>query len=86
MCFQEYTLRRSSVLVLIPLKICVALLCIDAIRDRHEVIMEEVEPMAFVILQRRNPTAVRHRCAQRCDSENEHSAVTAMVRIVMLQR
>ena len=21
----------------------------------------------------RNPTAVRHRCAQRCDSENEHS-------------
>ena len=48
--------------------------------------MEEVEPMAFVILQRRNPTAVRHRCAQRCDNENEHSAVTAMVRIVMLQR
>ena len=33
----------------------------------------------------RNPTAVRHRCAQRCDSENDHSAVTAMVRIVMLQ-
>ena len=37
-------------------------------------------------LHRRNPTAVRHRCAQRCDSENEHSAVTVMVRIVMLQR
>ena len=45
-------------------------------------------------LHRRNPTVVRHRCAQRCDSENEqstdseneHSTVTAMVRIVMLQR
>ena len=37
-------------------------------------------------LHRRNPTAVRHRCAQRCDSENEHSAVTVMVQIVMLQR
>ena len=37
-------------------------------------------------LHRRDPTAVRHRCAQRCDSKNEHSAVTAMVWIVMLQR
>ena len=25
----------------------------------------------------KNPTVVRHRCAQRCDSENEHSAVAA---------
>ena len=34
--------------------------------------------LAFVFAtHRRNPTAVRHRCAQRCDSENEHSAVTA---------
>ena len=38
-----------------------------------------------VTLHRRNLTVVRHRCAQCCDSENEHSAVTAMVRIVMLQ-
>ena len=37
-------------------------------------------------LHRRNPTAVRHRCAQRCDSENEHSVVIAMVLIVMRQR
>ena len=37
-------------------------------------------------LHRRNPTAVRQRCAQRCDSENEHGAVTVMVQIVMLQR
>ena len=36
-------------------------------------------------LHRRNPTAVKHRCAQRCESKNEHSSVTAMVRIVMLQ-
>ena len=36
-------------------------------------------------LHRRNPTAVRHRCAQRGESENEHSPVTAMVRIVILQ-
>ena len=28
-------------------------------------------------VHRRNPTAVRHQCAQCCDSENEHSAVTA---------
>ena len=27
-------------------------------------------------LHRRNPAAVRHRCAQRCDSKNKHSAVT----------
>ena len=27
-----------------------------------------------------------HQCAQRSDSENEHSAVTAMMRIVILQR
>ena len=27
-------------------------------------------------VHRKNPTVVRHRCAQRCDSENEHSAVT----------
>ena len=40
----------------------------------------------YTTLHRRNPTAIRHRCAQRCDSENEHSAVTAMARIVMLQR
>ena len=39
-----------------------------------------------VFVHRRNPTAVRRRCVQRCDSENEHNAVTAMVRIVMLQR
>ena len=26
-----------------------------------------------------------HHCAQRCDSENEHSTMTAMVQIVMLQ-
>ena len=39
-----------------------------------------------VVLHGRNPTAVRHRCTQRCDSENEHSAVIAMVQIVMLQR
>ena len=26
-------------------------------------------------VHRRNPTVVRNRCAQRCDSENEHSAV-----------
>ena len=39
-----------------------------------------------VSVHRRNPTVVRHRCAQLCDSrEDEHSAVTAMVRIVMLQ-
>ena len=36
-------------------------------------------------LHRRNPTAVGHRCAQRCDSENEHGVVTATVLIVMLQ-
>ena len=41
-------------------------------------------------LHRRNPTAVRHRCAerkraQRCGSKNEHSVVTAMLLIVMLQ-
>ena len=27
-----------------------------------------------------------HQCAQRCDSENEHNAVTVMMRIVILQR
>ena len=37
-------------------------------------------------LHRRNPTAVKRRCAQRCDSKNEHSALTAMVQIVMLLR
>ena len=36
-------------------------------------------------VHRRNPTVVRHRCAQRCNSENEHSAKTAMMLIVMLQ-
>ena len=36
-------------------------------------------------LHRRNPSAVRHWCAQHCDSENEHSAVTVIVWIVMLQ-
>ena len=30
-----------------------------------------------VTLHRRSSTAVRHRCAQHCDSENEHSAVAA---------
>ena len=39
-----------------------------------------------MILHRRNPTAVRHRCVQCCHSESDHSAVTAMVQIVMLQR
>ena len=38
-------------------------------------------PYTGGILQR----LVRHRCAQHCDSEKEHSAVTAMVRIVLLQ-
>ena len=28
-------------------------------------------------LHRKNPTAVRHRCAQRYDSKNKHSTVTA---------
>ena len=28
-------------------------------------------------VHRRNPTAVRHRCAQRCDMKNEYSAVAA---------
>ena len=42
--------------------------------------------MNYNAIYRRNPTAVRHRCSQRCDTENEHSAGTAMVRIVMLQR
>ena len=37
-------------------------------------------------LHERNSRAVRHWCAQRSDSENEHSAVTVMVLIIMLQR
>ena len=31
-----------------------------------------------VAIHRRNPTAVRHRCAQRCDSECADSNVTAL--------
>ena len=46
----------------------------------------EVGDIPLHDLHRGNPTAVRHRCAQCYDSENEHSAVTAMVRIVLLQR
>ena len=34
-------------------------------------------------VHRGNPTVVRQRCAQRSDSENEHSVLTAMVLIVM---
>ena len=37
-------------------------------------------------LHRTNPTAVGHRCAQRCDSENEHSAVTAKTSTALRQR
>ena len=32
---------------------------------------------------RRNPTAVRHRCVQRCVSENEQSAVAAKASTVL---
>ena len=38
-------------------------------------------PNDVTVVHRRNPTAVRHRL----DSENEHSAVTAMVQTVILQ-
>ena len=34
----------------------------------------------------RNPTAVRHRCAQRCDSKNEHIAVAAKTSTALWQR
>ena len=37
------------------------------------------EMLVCVRIHRRNPTAVRYRCAQHCDSENEHSIVTAVV-------
>ena len=36
-------------------------------------------------LHRRSPTAVRHRCAQRCDNENEHSAATAKTSTTLWQ-
>ena len=64
------------------------LLCRIIIKKIQESLTESYnsELHAMRSLHRRNPTAVRHRCAQRCDSANEHSAVTAMVRIVMLKR
>ena len=34
-------------------------------------------------LHRKNPTSVRHQCAQCCDSENEHSVVTAVEATVL---
>ena len=37
-------------------------------------------------VHRRNPTGVRHRYAQRCDSENKHSAVTAKTSTSLWQR
>ena len=30
-------------------------------------------------VHRRNPTAVRHQCAQRCDSDGADSNVTALI-------
>ena len=45
--------------------------------------MEWFVPFVILIAQtgthvhRGNPTAVRHRCAQCCDSENEHSALAS---------
>ena len=38
---------------------------------------------SYPYLHKRNPTAVRHLCAQRCDSENEHSVVTAALVTVL---
>ena len=38
---------------------------------------EEADKVILFGLHRRNPTAVRHRCPQRSDSENEYSTVTA---------
>ena len=40
----------------------------------------------YLFIHRMNLTANRHKCAHRCDRENEHSIVTTMVLIVMLQR
>ena len=37
-------------------------------------------------LHRMNPRAVRHRCAQLCDSEIEHSAVAAKTSTALWQR
>ena len=38
------------------------------------------------LIHRRNPAAVRHRCAQRFDSKNKHSAVAAQTSTVLWQR
>ena len=54
--------------------------------DHASAFFDRLASLGVRRLHRRNPTAVRHRCAQRCDRENEHKAVAAMVRIVMLQR
>ena len=35
------------------------------------------------VLHRRNPTVVKHRCAQCCGSKNEHSVVTTVEVIVL---
>ena len=48
-------------------------------RQAHQIKTDEYKfCQAFCLLHRRNPTAVRYRCAQRCDSENEHSIATAV--------
>ena len=64
----------------------VILIVLFFLGGRGDTFKSIIVTLSDIYTDRRNPTAVRHRCAQRCDSENEHSAVTAMVRIIMLQR
>ena len=40
--------------------------------------MLRVVATCVLVLHRRNPTAVRHPCAQRCDSDGADSNVTAL--------
>ena len=42
------------------------------------IVVVVVVVVVVVIVHRRNPTAVRHRCAQRCDSDGVDSNVTAL--------
>ena len=48
-----------------------------------EFFLDMLKKLVIFWVHRRNPTAVRHRCAQRYDSENENSVVTAVVETVL---
>ena len=47
-----------------------------------ELVKLEYSSPCHIEVHRRNPTLVRHRCAQRCDSEDKHSVVTKMCTLI----